>query len=1001
MKSFFSKLLFLSLTLALLVTPAITSAQCTGPFCSITSFTSTCSGGSCPFSSSVDYGGCTGDSCALSTADVLGSGQAQDPDQALQQEDQQDQQQCQQELGINGLVIKAGSLSNLVASNLSQQLPQSLSQFMNQQFPTLLQNQLAAALPQVLNSQLRGVLPGYVNNAISGMLQQGLSSSQISSALPNIITNGVTTLTPQILNHELPNLIQQTVQNNLPSYLGRQSSSGIAAALRNNPEFMARIAEMVKTAADSTHQAASDAQSTAEDVISQTRSGAGLLGLVVPVGNIDTSSLRGNVSAADQQIIVEGVLAGVASTTADSVASDPAWGQLTRDLMPQLNQILMQQVMPHLLNTFQSGLTEAGGSFGGLNTTLNGLVGNNYDFSRGVLGDSFFKPVVDGITPAMGSWARAAGGDLASSIQSGFSPSVVASLNDGYLPTAAMGQIATNVTPAVQAAAPSIANNAVFSQQGLSNLSNSLKGGLSSSIGGLVGGLTDNIPFVGGLISPLVEQMTTQFLNGLLGVTAGGGLPVMDVGTHQGESSGNKISSKVEGNTKTSNENEKKLQQTQDKALDIATQACTHAKALERMAREQEKARFVEDRDARKKAWTSYATLFNETLKAASHAHNVSGVPGADQGQNGQSLIADQTQNRQEAVKEAQTLAEQQVKANNSGNLYGDEVSAALTNLNQSSFTSEIKSTLTQEEAAAMNDPSQVKNLSNQGVWDLVRKGAEFSNNWIGSFLLATNYSQTKVEQAQKDADQRFVAYNGFNNTRQCKGWTQDSQGQMQCTGGWVTLTPGSTLKDQLSKLAGSPLDWYASTHTVGEDFVGPASANLGGIVTNLRQATQQGLPQSNVSSQGLCPGPGPCQNTGYTPQASDNSALGQAVSTSLNNLAQQNAGGSSNNSGSNSDLDNLANLLNGLNFNINKVDTTPKIIYFRQNEDKSKLQWYSRYTIGCQAGNDWGGTDKTAQTSLSPIGESALALTSATTYTLVCFDGNNNALTQTLTIKP
>lgn len=924
-----------------------------------------------PFSGLPSGVTCSGSSC---------SAPARDPEQVLAKEREEDRKKCEAEVGgLGALANQAGGIQNIVNKGLTERFPATLEQVFSERIPAILQEKLPEFIPQALQRGLQDQLPGYVNSAIGDLFRAGMSQDQIAEFLPGIINQGVGQLAPQIIARELPSFLEGTFSRELPGEFSNQFRSQIPDIISQSslPGDLSRLVEeMVSTAQEAGGNAASENERRWTSL------------------RFTNPNLE--VSDEERHLMERAALDGIIAETANGVAASDGLNQIADSLSPLIAQMINQQLAPALMQTFAGGFQEAGNSFGSaFDSSINGLFGQGFDLSGGLTGD-LFNPIMKELEAPLTNWAVQGVRDFGTAFKydiplvrvddlnnigtntvgevkvtpeasSGFFGDSsgdldLSELNSGL--KGASGNAATNVA----SQAGNIGKASVFSQEGLSNLGNGMKGAFSSGIGGIVGGFAGQIPIVGGLLAGISEQMVTGVLNELLGFTTGGaGLPTYDLGTQSSINSGfrgaNKIASEVQGNTATSNENEQQLQKTMDRIEKINIDTCTRTKTAARVLQNLEKEKFVLAPYARrasalatKQVWEAAveSTRTNrQTSPAASGVQNNPADPNA-----GGSSIANYEEVIEEGEKEGVALALNSLKQ--SGNPNAPAVLQTLsTLLNDDPFAY----TLTTEEKARLDAPLDKNNTDLK--WAAINRMWEPNNNERG--LLARSQEVSNREKLAKAVagDAQYRAGQGILDIRECEQWVADPfapQANPLYAGycaKWRTLTPGSVQKDTLDNTQERLLG-FLDGRQVGDDFANQLIPPLIEETQNLADGVNTRTGAAPVGGD-PCPSPDECPQTGWNPNQVQNNVLSRLSDYSINQARN---------------LPDDSGLSGGPNFELPPLDLAlfnqvfpPLDVVQFQVEAGNLLTWQVDNATRCVPGNTWVGTDYQAGSSLAAVG--------------------------------
>lgn len=912
----------------------------------------------------------------------------QSAEERLRQERREDERRCQEEMGLGNsfqnLAEQSGTVANTVAQGLQQQLPQTINSFVSEQLPVLLQEKLKVALPALIQEGLGGRLPGFVNNAISNMLEAGFSQGDISSQMSSIFSQGVNQIVPQLLRDELPLMAEDIIRDEMPGYMGSRLSGSLPGIIQNS-DIPQRVTELVAEAVAQANRAQQSGYDEAEnwaDYFNSNTRGVGV------AGTMDPQSIR--VTANQQAVIQQGVLQGMSRYAGEGVASSNALNDIVEALLPFLIDSIGEQLAPQLSSVLNSGFTEAGGldhfyqqglSLGGVDFT-----GAGYDLSQGLSGE-ILNPMVNSMLPTVSQL----GYNLPGDVWSAFNSNSVFSVNDIVGGQTAADAVAAGVDPtnpaAIEAwdgsmaeineansnlAADGIGNisansgdigQGALSSQALSGLGDSLKGGLAGSVGGMVGNLVGEIPIAGGLLAPIAQTYVTQAMLAMMGLPADFlGFPVADVGlgfnVSQGFKGLGKITGEVVKNTGQTTQELKNLNDTQKKAKELLMQACINTRVTRRINERLEEKEFVYDRDSSKASFMALRQIFNELRDYFAKSYKTSpGLSGTDNttgaGQDrAASVVADRRQDPLDAGTEARAGARDDIRR--SGGIYAEE---AADSLERAENYDPLASTMTQEEIDSLNNPESL-DADTLRARRLAYLNPFGNNNPDSAFLTYRQYEQQAEAEAEAVARDEYLAGQGYRPGRECLRWVESSSGKICAR--WQVITPGATNKTVSDASFTSLLDRINTVDEEGEDAIINLLSKLFLSFKNPGANSQQAGSDSPVGSD-TCPGPEPCQNSGWQPRQ-----ISSGTSRQL----------------SNNDLSELFDLFTGLieNFNsgssdfqLPETDTSSTIDFsidsFSYSPETSMISWEAWSAYNCMAANDWLGTEIKAGEDLIPWG--------------------------------
>ncbi len=237
---------------------------------------------------------------------------------------------------------------------------------------------------------------------------------------------------------------------------------------------------------------------------------------------------------------------------------------------------------------------------------------------------------------------------------------------------------------------------------------------------------------------------------------------------------------------------------------------------------------------------------------------------------------------------------------------------ADLTTLNSSAnpniFTDSIRKNLAVSEAAGESEESRLRtslgstitkdefnaftNDFSQGGWDMWLKVLDPRNNYRGSKILAQDELNYRKSLAETNAREEIASAKGFLPVRECatENWVTTADGKKYCRK-WTVKTPGTINESYLADIVGSTLRQNEIADQSVEDFSKTEFARVESELTNLEKV---GKTEDRVAVQSIfqkedpCPGPGPCEDSGWVGSSAGGGIGGGGGITNPTTLAQQ-----------------------------------------------------------------------------------------------------------------
>lgn len=977
------------------------------------------------------------------------------PDQRLQQTRQEDKEKCELESKNKNALSKLRSaanpqsLQNVLDQGLGQKLGDNLNNLWRNRIPELLSQQMRQRLPAMVRDGLGRQLPSFVSNELGNRYAAGESSDALRAAFPAIVAQGVRTLLPGIIRTAVTQLVPQAMEEDLPEAALTEIQNTVPEII-NESNIPVRVREVLATTTDAFpsldgkfSEAEMDAASSAtvneisDYAIEGIANSDGFNQLIGDISNQAESMMAPilehfmNASYGDRFGAYSG--GSWSPQTLDEIFDIGTGGifrgfsieqELFNPLFEDMGNYLTDATVGGIRDWQISSAIASGASDGLIMETVPGATLGGISSLRN---DSWIKS-----DPMYQSFQESMGGVDPGSSMPGFEKwSANDPMFQSYTESMGLGgqtNVLSNTANLGQTAAGK------FDWTGLGN---DLKGSFAGGVGDMVGGLIeDNVPFVGGILGSITDKYLTQTLNQLMGVGAAGKTGATASVATAGMTSistpsadmpflsspdltarwvglgmllkaifweisadmvvSNQNTGETSGNTKKLNSQTDTMIDQDQKRNNVLVEACTYEKSSNRVALNLEKYFFILAPDSFKAAYLASKELWNGPIrKLLATGYKTANAPGAEQNKNGQPMVG----NLPDVIKDDQTEVrrkkEDQVK--NSGHWAGEQVSTLLKRVNQANSS---KPGVTKKEMETARDPQKMNELSSYEQADLLARAWTPGNSEASFFTQSLGKQMAEEEKADQDARTKFIANNGFLDSRICQ-----KMGEGFCEA-WLTLTPGSFIGEIAMKAALLGLDYLTSGAYQSEGIagdVGKQIAGLGNIAQN--PATNQVVQNSQTVGQDPCPGPEPCPKSGWQGGQISANAINSMMEAgvdnafnALDNLDFEGGSGSTNNGGG-FDWGNI-------DFNLPIPSVNPIINYFRQTEDGTKIEWSSYLTYRCEAKNDWEGTPYKTGDSLinngGVGGEINLELSAPhgdLTYVLECLGLDDTPVSQSLII--
>jgi hypothetical protein len=903
----------------------------------------------------------------FAAAQVAGMATAINVRQAMQELSQKRQQEardtspCEPWKASTRGLSNTFQLQNIISQGIQQNLAQTLQNTISQNLANIVNQQLAQNLPNLIEQGLSQQLPALLHSKL-----QGLTPAQQDAQGPRLLQESVQELLPGILQSGLPSMLQDHVGQGLAQQLGTDFQSQIPSILQNSVIFMGQMQEMMSQ----TFGAINDVISGNADPMSLITS---LISRVTTQIVDGVSKIAGNVI----ERVQTNIISGVGEQAGNGLAQGDGIQAMTQRMMP----VIMQQIMG---GNGRAGMMQQipGASTAGLNSfglsgfqnasqgfSFSSWAGNNVTAAAGfdlapvsqAIAHPLSMSLVSGLGPsgydkALGNLAAigyqgeptigalqnasnltAGGMDYAYRVgyNGPLTASAVQGLNAAGGPGATTGYAgypaaSTLTTPGIadslgaDAAGninPStIANNSVTGLGIGDQIGASLTGGLVNGLSGGIGNLVDGVPYVGGLLSPIAEDLVQTTLYNLVGYeVAVGGLITRDEGVRATVASGFRnslnIEAKSESHLKEANKQREEQIKTQQKELAGLVADCMRNKAAQSAMEDLQVLYRVDNGNAIANAARKYGEglkRYADFAKTAAPARF--GGPEAE----GRSIVANLKTDTEEAKREAILKIANQYSM--SDDPHDQAIANQLTNLAYNGALS----------GAENNDPY------NYGVTDeQTQRNDDLINREFAAYDAATRAGSEAA--ARKAAE--IATNNGFRNVEECQNWATDKAGNKFCNDDWIVKTLGFSFAGRETGYSMADILRAVFANGYKQDATDPYS-----------QLTEQRLANGSLSGSQIqdpnynpCPGLAPCPTSGQSQSGynvannyygggaggySSPYSFGNAFSTSLNGVLTSGANNISGqisgwtNDQINSFTNNITNGLSGAGFTGNDFQT-------------------------------------------------------------------------------
>ncbi|MEK7584925.1 MAG: hypothetical protein AAB455_00160 [Patescibacteria group bacterium] len=436
--------------------------------------------------------------------------------------------------------------------------------------------------------------------------------------------------------------------------------------------------------------------------------------------------------------------------------------------------------------------------------------------------------------------------------------------------TGALGDISSTAAETTQASVGQVTEQAVGSvgvQSGLtSNIAQGLKGGLVGTFTAGVTSVLEGVPYVGPILAQVAEQVLAETMSTIGMAPAAGGFPVMDVGVLW---SSKGILSVEQGISRTSGKilsEEKKISDLTEKLLNLQIQACTNSKVIRRVQILAEDRMFIWNPAARKasaKAISEHkdrwiTDFFNHGYEVSAAALNVPGATGEKKPlyvQNTATHLAEvQNEQKRILIEQLKGLAEDEANYPLVQEIYNK-----LSQEPDETFAERLKPTLTKEEFDEITTVGKFSDAADP--WGNWLKLIQPQNNPAGVENLTREELARRAAEADQNAREELAWGQGVLGPRECAAEDQLENGD--CAK-WKTTVPAPTVRDYFTSLMTSITRQLEGADESSEDAVKRELPNIEAEFSAGLDAYADTARGSIFNSQDPCPGPGPCQDSGW-----------------------------------------------------------------------------------------------------------------------------------------
>jgi len=695
--------------------------------------------------------------------------------QRLKEQQKKDLEECIKQNGMSPGFSAFGSASDILEGGVNR-----IFDDMSER----IKDDIRGEVEGLIKGGLKDELEDTVKTSIKELLKQRLQAELpriLGQVIQNRLNNGQE-VTPEYLNLVLPQEINSVIANNLPSITNQALRAGIPAAIGNLLEdnLPTIISQSVRGQFSST-------MSNMPSLLQ------GALG-----DNLD-SFMRNQIS----------------QSTTNTIVTEAQFGGVNQLIMTQLTTTMTSQMggsMDSIINELTRNISssieidsseldsitdsiadEISGQFSDLADQMSDYMTGQLDSSLDQVVDqlsSSLDQIIDPITNSLDDMVNQVIDPITESLDNMIN-STVEQLTGSL--TSVLDSVTTSLTNQIQ----DITNNIVESvtepiTEAISGVTDSLVENITEPITNAIDNVTSQ------LTSPLTEAVGNM-IPGLDDVT---GLISLRVPTSAKEEPGSHLSQTTDKIKEENVEMKKNL-----------IQICMHAKATKRIQQNFEKKEFVEDPKAEREARTKneeYRQQLDQLLKEGFEARKGEFEPLVPTNINSHIKLY---------VDEATKIYLGNLA--NSGNRNQRDLASQLYYQYNKGPMSDLKSTLTQADKQTLDKPDPSKGKE---YWEAWLKVLEPQNNYNGSLLLAQQQLSGAQTLAEKNAREELLAGEGFRGIRECKGEMINGECKE-----WVTITPGSVVKDTLSESMQYRQEQYTLADEYGDVVPGnePSSQEL------------------------------------------------------------------------------------------------------------------------------------------------------------------------------
>ncbi|MEK7622177.1 MAG: hypothetical protein AAB415_03280 [Patescibacteria group bacterium] len=396
---------------------------------------------------------------------------------------------------------------------------------------------------------------------------------------------------------------------------------------------------------------------------------------------------------------------------------------------------------------------------------------------------------------------------------------------------------------------------------------------MGASIAGIAGSMFKGIPIVGAQAAAFVTKFVAEKLASLGFGAAGAVLavPVNEIGALLA------VNQNTDSTTSKILQTSEQIKQMTEKIYSLQVQSCTYLKIAQRVQLALETKELLDDPNVRKANAEALHRAFVASVKDLNQGREISdgmnGVATDDAGNNkGSLIIGNLNDHMAEAGSEENLVVQAELKELEADSENYPYAKIARESLAAQDSEDPLRSTVSKTRIEDFRD--RPESLDNQSWWETRTAIAEPKNNPFGQTLIAQGIRDQRVAVAEQAARDEYIAGRGYAGTRECPPELQVPHpvtGLPICANkNWQTLTPGSTIGSFNDRLAQAPIEQAAVSDELIEDSTKSEVGLSVKRVANLSNSSETVPHFDEIAAQSVfkqpdpCPGPGPCNQTGW-----------------------------------------------------------------------------------------------------------------------------------------